>query len=103
MGIGLFEELIYDGPQMVNGSLLEYRVPRFSDLPPDVQLHLVQNRDGVGPYGAKGGGEASLNAMAANVANALYGATGVRIRSAPLTPEKVWRALKEARGEKKKS
>jgi CO/xanthine dehydrogenase Mo-binding subunit len=103
MGIGLFEELIYDGPQMVNGSLLEYRVPRFSDLPRDVQLHLVQNRDGVGPYGAKGGGEASLNAMAANVANALYGATGVRIRSAPLTPEKVWRALKEARGEKKKS
>ena len=103
MGIGLFEELIYDGPQMVNGSLLEYRVPRFSDLPPDVQLHLVQNRDGVGPYGAKGGGEASLNAMAANVANALYAATGVRIRSAPLTPEKVWRALKEARGEKKKS
>jgi len=103
MGIGLFEELIYDGPQMVNGSLLEYRVPRFSDLPPDVQLHLVQNRDGVGPYGAKGGGEASLNAMPANIANALYGATGVRIRSAPLTPEKVWRALKEARGEKKKS
>jgi CO/xanthine dehydrogenase Mo-binding subunit len=41
--------------------------------------------------------------MAANVANALYAATGVRIRSAPLTPEKVWRALKEARGEKKKS
>ncbi|MEE8076739.1 MAG: molybdopterin cofactor-binding domain-containing protein, partial [Candidatus Binatia bacterium] len=103
MGIGLFEELVFDGPQLMNGSLLEYRVPRFSDLPPDVQLHLVQNRDGVGPYGAKGGGEASLNAMAANVANALYGATGVRIRSAPLTPEKVWRALKEARGEKKKS
>ena len=103
MGVGLFEELIYDGPQLMNGSLLEYRVPRFSDLPREVDLNLVQNRDGVGPYGAKGGGEASLNAMAANVANALYGATGVRIRSAPLTPEKVWRALKEARGEKKKS
>jgi CO/xanthine dehydrogenase Mo-binding subunit len=103
MGIGLFEELIYDGPQLMNGSLLEYRVPRFSDLPREVDLNLVQNRDGVGPYGAKGGGEASLNAMAANLANALFGATGVRIRSAPLTPEKVWRALKEARGEKKKS
>jgi CO/xanthine dehydrogenase Mo-binding subunit len=103
MGIGLFEELIYDGPQLMNGSLLEYRVPRFSDLPREVDLNLVQNRDGVGPYGAKGGGEASLNAMAANLANALFGATGVRIRSAPLTPEKVWRALKEARGGKKKS
>ncbi len=95
LGIGLFEELIYDGPQLMNGSMLEYRVPHFSDLPRNVELHLVQNRDGVGPYGAKGGGEASLNSMAANVANALYKATGVRIRQAPLTPEKVWRALRE--------
>jgi CO/xanthine dehydrogenase Mo-binding subunit len=95
MGIGLFEELIYDGPQLLNGSILEYRVPRFSDLPKKVELHLVQNQDGVGPYGAKGGGEASLNAMAANIANAVERATGVRIRHAPLTPERVWRALKE--------
>jgi CO/xanthine dehydrogenase Mo-binding subunit len=95
MGVGLFEELIYDGPQLVNGSLLDYRVPRFSDLPRDVKLHLVENQDGVGPYGAKGGGEASLNSMPANVANAVYRATGARIRRAPLTPEKIWRALRE--------
>ena len=95
MGIGLFEELVYEGPQLVNGSILDYRLPRFSDLPKKVELHLVQNQDGVGPYGAKGGGEASLNSMAANIANAVDRATGVRIRSAPLTPEKVWRALKE--------
>jgi CO/xanthine dehydrogenase Mo-binding subunit len=95
MGIGLFEELIYDGPQLVNGSILDYRVPRFSDLPRKVELHLVQNQDGVGPYGAKGGGEASLNSMAANIANAVNRATGVRIRQAPLTPEKIWRALRE--------
>ena len=54
----------------------------------------MQNQDGVGPYGAKGGGEASLNSMAANIANAVERAVGVRIREAPLTPEKVWRALK---------
>jgi CO/xanthine dehydrogenase Mo-binding subunit len=95
MGVGLFEELVYDGPQLMNGSMLDYRVPRFSDMPGDVRLNLVENRDGVGPYGAKGGGEASLNAMPANVANALYSATGVRVRRAPLTPEKVWRALLE--------
>ncbi len=95
MGVGLFEELTYDGPQLVNGTLLEYRVPRFSDLPRYVEMHLVQNQDGVGPYGAKGGGEASLNAMPANIANAVYRATGVRIRRAPLTPEKVWRALRD--------
>ncbi len=95
MGIGLFEELVYEGPQLVNGSILDYRLPRFSDMPKEVELHLVQNQDGVGPYGAKGGGEASLNSMAANIANAVDRAVGVRIRSAPLTPEKVWRALKD--------
>ena len=95
MGVGLFEELVYEGPQLVNGSILDYRVPRFSDMPRQVEMHLVENQDGVGPYGAKGGGEASLNSMPSNIANALYNATGVRIRRAPLTPEKVWRALKE--------
>jgi CO/xanthine dehydrogenase Mo-binding subunit len=95
MGIGLFEELVYQGPQLMNGSILDYRLPRFSDLPKKIDLHLVQNQDGVGPYGAKGGGEASLNSMAANIANAVERAVGVRIRSAPLTPEKVWRALKD--------
>ena len=94
MGIGLFEELVYEGSQLVNGSILDYRLPRFSDLPKEVELHLVQNQDGVGPYGAKGGGEASLNSMAANIANAVDRAVGVRIRQAPLTPERVWRALK---------
>ena len=98
VGIGLFEELIYEGPQLVNGSILDYRLPRFSDLPKQVELHLVQNQDGVGPYGAKGGGEASLNSMAANIANAVDQAVGVRIRQAPLTPERVWRALKERKG-----
>lgn len=100
LGIGLFEELLYDGPQLVNGNLLDYRVPRFSDLPRDIKLGLVENRDGVGPYGAKGGGEASLNAMPANVANAVYRATGARLRRAPLTPEKVWRALRETGGDR---
>jgi CO/xanthine dehydrogenase Mo-binding subunit len=59
----------------------------------------VQNQDGVGPYGAKGGGEASLNSMAANIANAVERAAGVRIRQAPLTPEKVWRALKDRKAQ----
>ncbi|MCD6029054.1 MAG: aldehyde oxidase [Thermomicrobiales bacterium] len=97
LGAGLFEELIYDGEQLANGSLLGYRVPRFSDIPADVRLLLTQDRNGVGPYGAKGGGEGSLNPMAASVANALYRATGARVREAPLTPERVWDALQAHR------
>jgi CO/xanthine dehydrogenase Mo-binding subunit len=96
LGVGLFEELIYDGQQLMNGNMLEYRVPRFSDLARRVELKLVQNQDGVGPYGAKGGGEGSVNPIGACLANALYQAAGVRIRSLPLTPERVWKALQEA-------
>jgi CO/xanthine dehydrogenase Mo-binding subunit len=99
LGIGLFEELIYDGQQLMNGTMLEYRVPRFSDLPRRVELRLVQNQDGVGPYGAKGGGEGSVNPIGACLANALYQAAGVRIRSLPLTPERVWKALQEKKAQ----
>jgi CO/xanthine dehydrogenase Mo-binding subunit len=95
LGTGLYEELVYEGSQLMNGSILEYRLPRFKDTAKEVDLNLVENQDGVGPYGAKGGGEGSLNSMAANIANAVARATGVRIRHAPLTPERVWRALKE--------
>ena len=97
LGIGLYEELLYEGQQLLNGNLLDYRVPRFSDLAPQIDLLLVQNQDGRGPYGAKGGGEGSLNPIPACLANALYQATGVRLRRLPLTPERVWRALREQR------
>src|SRR5439155_521602 len=95
LGLGLSEELVYEGQQLVNGNLLDYRVPRFSDVPPQVDLLLAQNQDGTGPYGAKGGGEGSLNPVPACLANALYSATGARVRRLPLTPERVWRELKE--------
>ena len=99
LGVGLFEELIYDGQQLMNGTMLEYRVPRFSDLARRVELKLVQNQDGVGPYGAKGGGEGSVNPIGACLANALYQAAGVRIRSLPLTPERVWKALQDKKAQ----
>jgi CO/xanthine dehydrogenase Mo-binding subunit len=99
LGIGLFEELIYEGQQLMNGTLLEYRVPRFSDLAGRVELKLVENRDGVGPYGAKGGGEGAVNPIGACLANALYQAAGVRVRRLPLTPERVWKALQEKKAQ----
>jgi CO/xanthine dehydrogenase Mo-binding subunit len=98
MGVGLFEELIYDGQQLMNGTMLEYRVPRFSDMARNIHLKLAQNQDGVGPYGAKGGGEGSVNPVGACLANALYQVSGARIRRLPLTPERVWRALQENKG-----
>jgi len=103
LGAGLFEELIYDGQQLMNGTMLEYRVPRFSDLAGNIKMKLVQNRDGVGPYGAKGGGEGAVNPISPCIANALNQATGVRIRRLPLTPERVWKALQEKKAKKARS
>lgn len=97
MGIGLREELIYEGETLVNANLFDYRVPRTTDLPPEVISILAERGDGVGPYGAKGGGEATVNPIAPAIANAVYRAVGVRLREAPLTPERVWRALQERR------
>jgi CO/xanthine dehydrogenase Mo-binding subunit len=61
----------------------------------------VENADGPGPFGAKGVGESGIIPMAPSVANAVFEATGARIRELPLSPERVWRALRtndEVRG-----
>ena len=95
LGVALGEELVYDGPQLVNGSLLDYRVPRFTDLPGEVHSLLVEGRDGIGPYGAKGIGDGPTSVMCPAISNAIHQAVGIRLREAPFTPERVWRAIRE--------
>jgi CO/xanthine dehydrogenase Mo-binding subunit len=94
MGMATREELVYEDGNLLNGNLFDYRVPRTTDLP-ELRTVLVERGDGVGLYGAKGGGEGALNPVAAAIANAVYRATGARLREAPFTPERVWRALQE--------
>ena len=89
--------LEYENGQPLNASLVDYRVPRFTDLPALFTSTLVENADGPGPYGAKGMGESGIVSVAPAVGNALFNATGVRIRDLPLTPERVWRALRDRR------
>jgi CO/xanthine dehydrogenase Mo-binding subunit len=99
MGLGhtLFEEMVYsDSGSLLNPTILEYRVPSVTDLPDVVETVLVENGDGTGPFGAKGMGEGGGIPVAPAVASAIFRATGVRIRDLPLTPERVWRALREA-------
>src|SRR5581483_1361138 len=97
LGNTLFESLEYENGQPLNASLVDYRVPRFTDLPENFTSALVENADGPGPYGAKGMGESGIVSVAPAVGNALYSATGVRVRELPLTPERVWRALRARR------
>jgi CO/xanthine dehydrogenase Mo-binding subunit len=93
-GMAMREELVFEDGNLMNGDLYGYRVPRSTDIP-EFRTVLVERGDGVGVYGAKGGGEGALNPMAPAIANAVYRATGARLREAPFTPERVWRALRE--------
>lgn len=95
LGVAMRESLEYRDGTLINGNLYEYRLPRTSDTPVVRSVH-AERADGVGPYGIKGGGEGSLNPVAPAVANAIFRATGARIRTAPFTPERVWRALRDA-------
>jgi len=94
LGNTLFESLVYDHGQPLNANLIDYRVPRFTDLPDRFDSALIENRDGPGPYGAKGMGESGIVSVAPAIGNALARASGKRIRELPLTPERVWRALR---------
>jgi CO/xanthine dehydrogenase Mo-binding subunit len=100
MGLGpaLFEEMVFSpGGSLLNASMIEYRVPLVTDLPGALETVLVENGDGAGPFGAKGMGEGGGLPVAPAIANAVARATGVRIRELPLTPERVWRALRDAK------
>jgi isoquinoline 1-oxidoreductase len=61
-----------------------YRVPRFSDLPASVEVVLVDRKD----IPSAGAGETPIVGIAPAVGNAIFSATGVRLRSLPLTPKK---------------
>jgi CO/xanthine dehydrogenase Mo-binding subunit len=93
LGPALFEALVCQGGQPLNASLIDYRVPRFADVPGEFHSVLIENGDGPGPYGAKGMGESGIVSVAPALGNALRQAAGLRIRELPLTPERVWRAL----------
>ena len=95
LGGALYEELVYDGAQLVNANVVEYRVPRAKDVPAKLDLMIVERGDGVGPYGAKGAGEGALNPIGGAVAAAVARAVGRWPDRLPLTPERVWRLLND--------
>jgi CO/xanthine dehydrogenase Mo-binding subunit len=100
LGNALFEEMVYEDGQLLNDTLLDYRVPSSLDLPGAMTCVIVENGDGPGPYGAKGCGEGALAAIPAAIVNALADA-GVAMRELPLTPERVWRRIQELKEEER--
>ncbi|TNC27787.1 xanthine dehydrogenase family protein molybdopterin-binding subunit [Amycolatopsis alkalitolerans] len=99
MGIGhaLFDQLVFDEGQIVNGTLLDYQLPSIKDMPDRLTPIIVESPHRTGPFGAKGVGETAIIPMAPAIANAVRDATGVRITRLPLTPERILTAMTEGR------
>jgi CO/xanthine dehydrogenase Mo-binding subunit len=93
IGFALMEE--YHAGRTEN--LHDYLIPTLGDVPP-IEVILVEDPEPLGPHGAKGVGEPALIATAPAIFNAIGHATGVRVRHAPATPDRLRAALLKASG-----
>ncbi len=98
IGWGLNEEYIYnDEGSMTNASFLDYRMPTTLDLPM-IETIIVEVPNESHPYGVRGVGEVPIVPPPAALSNAIYAATGVRLRDLPMSPPRVQKTLAENGG-----
>lgn len=71
-----------------------YKMPGTLDMPKSTEIIIINKPDPKGPFGAKGVGEPAMVGVAPAIGNAIYDAVGVRITDLPITPEKIFAALK---------
>ncbi len=97
LGYGHCEEFAFDETgRMLNTEFDTYRIYR-SDEMPEMEVFLVQTMEDSGPFGAKAVAEIPKDGVAPALRSAILNATGVAIDDIPFTPERVWRALQNAR------
>lgn len=98
LGYALCEEMDFDkSGYLHNGNLYDYHVIRASEMP-IIERFIIPGRDPSGPFGAKAAAEIPTDGVAPAVINAIYDAAGIRLRQIPATPDRVWRALRQAEG-----
>ncbi len=95
IGQAIFEEIAYDGGQLINPNLVDYVLPSLGDMPAVIDPICVETPDRNGPFGAKGIGESALIPVAPAIANAIYDAVGVRVKDLPIKAEKIYLALEQ--------
>lgn len=98
LGMALYEEGMFDHRtgRIMNHNLAEYHIPSHADVQ-DIEVIFVEEHDGkTSPLGVKGLGEIGIVGIAAAVANALYHATGNRVRHLPMTIDKLFYAKEAA-------
>ena len=92
IGMALHEETLIDHRfgRIMNANIAEYHVPVNADVH-DIKVIFVDEPDDSNRLGTKGLGEIGIVGVAAAIANAVYHATGKRIRDLPITLDKLWR------------
>ncbi|HEY0506709.1 MAG TPA: xanthine dehydrogenase family protein molybdopterin-binding subunit [Blastococcus sp.] len=96
LGQAVMEEVLFESGQLTNPNLSDYQIPSLLDVP-RVSSTVLSDPDPDGePHGI---GESTVPPMAPAIANAVYAATGVRVRDLPVTAEKVLRALREGQAD----
>ena len=99
LGWTLMENMATEKGRIINADFLDYVVPTALDIP-EINPILVEPVEPDGPYGAKGIGEPALNPSMPAITNAIYNATGIRIKELPVSPEKILKELAGAGGVK---
>ncbi|MBA7487316.1 4-hydroxybenzoyl-CoA reductase subunit alpha [subsurface metagenome] len=99
IGAALMEQIIVDNKgKIINPNFSDYKVPLATNVPPIEKIFVESIEPGFA-YGCKGGGEsAGIGSVAPAIANAIYNAVGVRIKTPPLSGENTLRALAGTRG-----
>lgn len=96
-GQALYEDYHMDQGLMLNPSLLEYKIPTSLEVP-EMEAVLVETVDPEGPFGAKEAGEGPQVSPVPAIANAIFNATGVRIKDLPITPHRLLEAMEKTAG-----
>ncbi len=96
IGFALYENVVWREGRMINNQMTNYIMPTAMDVPP-IRVYFEELPYARGPAGAKGIGELPLDGTAPAIINAVENATGIVIRSVPLTPEVLLAAMDEAR------
>ena len=90
----LFEEFKWKDGRILNDTLADYKLAGMTDVPEIVPI-LVECFHSEGPFGAKGMGEPAAAPTAPAIAGAIFDAVGIRFKELPITPERLFAALKE--------
>jgi len=96
-GYALMEDFRVEDGYVLTDQLSTYLIPTVLDVPETVEPVIVEVPDPRGPWGARGVGELPFLPLAPAILAAIHDATGMWMEEIPLTPERVWRALHQAR------